>query len=479
MPIAARPGPVRPSAPLAWSRAALRLSALLVVASLLAVACGGGGDNGSGEDGSGAGSADSDGAGEPGDGDSGDGSTDDGDTTAAVPVTGALVSVTAFGLGFFAIDPDSGEARLVELEGVGFTDRNQPAVLGESGAAWVLGYTTVEGQSFTNRVQLARVDLATGERGVVAELGQDRENDDATDTTTWQVIGEGAGTVWLVERTFSAAGETFVGIDAASGAESARFAYADEQRPFDPVVLDGAVYARVNGEPARLDPATGAFDQVASVSEDLAMIDHVASAELGAFTVTRDGSEPTEDEAASLLGFGDVGPGGASWIAGDGALWWVMDESWTTQSGLSVVLGGIVRFDPTTATVTGIWPIGDRYATWEDETTYASMSQAELMVRDGVLWIIDGRDDGPIGRLDPSTGAIDFFEVDRPAGIDHTRVEALATDPDAVWVVASDWTLTSEDDSGRSFSGVAAIERIDPTTGAPVVSVPVTDLTAG
>jgi hypothetical protein len=388
-------------------------------------------------------------------------------------VDGPLLSVLSFGQGFVTLDPGTGDVRRIELDGVGYTDREQLALVAGD-TAWVLGYTPVADQSFTNEVTLARVDLLSGTGGVLVQLGQDRADDDDPDAVAWSVVGVVGDTVWVTERPFADTGFDLVGHDTATGTETARHRFDGDAVPLHLVVVGDAMLAQAGGDIVGIDLATGAVEVVLSFFDSAALGDLIAPEDLGAFVVTADGAPPEPDDVESILLLGEPTPN-AGWVTDGTSLWWVFDGFRTLDRGVGAVYGGVVRFDPATAEFTGAWPLGERYGTFVDEATTSTMAQAELLVRDGLLWLADVRDDGELLRLDPATG--EMFGTAPPRGdIDYTRLQMIDTDPDAVWVRVTRFVITSTGDEGTSASGTSTIERIDPPSGATVVTVAETDI---
>ena len=130
-----------------------------------------------------------------------------------------------------------------------------------------------------------------------------------------------------------------------------------------------------------------------------------------------------------------------------------------------------------TSEVIDAWPLGDMAVEFEENNVVNTLSQPDLVVRDGKLWIVDGREDGQLHQLDPDTGTIASFDVGREADVDYTSIEAISNDPESLWLKTTRYVITNAgDDGSRSSVGEIAFERIDPTTGAAVVSVAGPDL---
>lgn len=389
-------------------------------------------------------------------------------------VDGPLISVLSFGQGFVTLDPDTGDVRPIELDGVGFTDREQPALV-TGDTAWVLGYTPVADQSFTNDVVLAQVDLTTGTGGAVAQLGRDRADDDDPDSVAWSVVGVVGDTVWVTERIFADTGFDLVGHDTGTGAETVRHRFDGDAVPRHLVAVGDEILAQAGGDIVRIGLADGSVETVVSFFDSVALGDLITPEDLASYVVTADGAPPEPGDVDAILRLGEPTPA-AGWVSDGTSLWWVFDGFRTLDRSVGAVYGGVVRFDPATAAFTGAWPLGERYGTFIDETTTTTMAQAELVVRDGIVWLADVRDDGVLLRLDPTNGEVIGTAPQRDDAIDYTRLEMIDTDPDAVWVRVTRFVITSADDEGTSASGTSTIERIDPETGAAVVTVAETDI---
>ena len=137
-------------------------------------------------------------------------------------VEGALVSLLSPDFGLYALERGTGDHRELSIDGVGFTDRKtQPLLAGD--AAYTLTLTTLEGQSFSNFVGVARFELATGEGEgeEIVQLGIDRTDDESEDLTTYDFVGVDATSVWVRSGPFfgDPAETTYTRYDIASGSE--------------------------------------------------------------------------------------------------------------------------------------------------------------------------------------------------------------------------------------------------------------------
>ena len=429
----------------------------------VAAACGGDDDSGSAE------------TPPPADAASDDGATAEDETTTTVggPVEGALVSVLTFDFGLWALDPSGGEPFEVAVPDTGFSDRQAPALVSPDGStAVVLVFTTVEGQTFSNEVGLGAIDLATGEGRLVAALGQDRPDDESTEFSSWELIGVSDTTAWIAENAAGVEGEALLAVDLAAGAATVAVA-PSESRVRSAAVLDNTLYGEVNGTISRLG-ASGWESLV--TTGDLPVDQFVTPATIADFAITRSGAPLEGEWADDLLRFLDLRPTVAGITASGDSLYWQFNENWTDAEGTdSAIVGGFVEFDPATAQLTAVWPIGPSVGAFPDENEISTASQGTWHSTAGTVWFADARDDGELLRLDPTAG-VTAFGFEPAAGADYTRIEALPSDPDGVWLILEDWTITQSDESGTSATGDTRFVLVDPDSGALVVEVDESDL---
>ncbi len=434
---------------------------LFVVFALVVAACGGG-------------SADPPGA-TNGEVDSATTGSESSESTASeVPVTGALVSVTAIDLGFYELDRESGKVAPITAAEVEFVDRTQePVVSGSVG--YTIGYSLIAGQSFSSAVSLVRVDLDGGVGTVVAELGQNRANDDDVDLVEWQLVGSSPTVVWLTEAMFGSGELTFIAFDPTSGAETARFSVAEEPL-FDPIVVGDGLVAQQSGSIVRVDESGSTTALLSFESGGPTAIPTLfpSVADQAEFIVVAGGGTPTDEAIERAMSFQSSNPS-SKWTTDSESLWWVFSELTTLTTGETAAITGVMRYNLATDAVTA-WPLGDFAEEFGDDNTVSSMSQPDLMVRNGTLWIVDIRDDGSIYRLDPESGSIDAYPMVAGDSVDFVRLEAVTTDPEAVWVKTTRFMITSEDASGTTSVGEVYFERVDEESGTVTVSVPALDL---
>jgi len=61
-------------------------------------------------------------------------------------------------------------------------------------------------------------------------------------------------------------------------------------------------------------------------------------------------------------------------------------------------------------------------------------------------------------------------------GVDYTRADLLAGDPTEIWLKVGRFTVTKDDETGRTSSGPSYIEHFDLTTNQIDLSLPATEL---
>lgn len=390
-------------------------------------------------------------------------------------VDGPLVSVLSFDFGLWTLDSASGEGTELTVAGADYSDRGEPAVLSNDAAtAYVVVYTDIQDQDFTKGVALGAIDLATGVGTKLAEFGQNRENDEASELTETRVVGAGSTLVWVEQSIFGSRGTTLIGIDRVTGAEAARVAADPDSDARDALMLGDDLYARVGGVLSRVDGV--GWDPVMDFGE-LALSSFLTPDDIVGYAVTDSGVPMSAEWVEAFLGFssGNASPTGAGMVAGDGSLWWVW-SSISSRDDVTAILGGVVRFDPTSSTVSGSWPLGSSVGSFGDDNTVSTLSDGSFAWLDGRLWFADAREGGKVYRVDPEAG-VEAFEIPVPIGIDFTKIELIATDADALWLEVEAWVIKTEDENGRTSSATTTLQRFDPETGTSVLVVDESDLT--
>lgn len=428
------------------------------------------------------------------------------------PVEGAVVSVLDLGLGLYAIDPSDGSSDTFSYAEDWYSDRQQqPVIVG--GEALTIVFRQLDGEVFSNDVAVAAFDLATGIGREVAALGTDRSSDEATSSSEFTLVGAGGDVVWI--RTTESTGDgsstrrltahsidtgaevgtyTSESIDVA--AENGSCTFTPQPVAVDP---DGVLVLDYGGLPALLPP--GAAD-IQVLLDPCFNPEVTPLALLGTdfadFVVTDDGAPLPDAAAARLLDFTPE-ISNSTIVAGDEAIWWLFTRTSSFSDGdvaVSAIVEGFARLDRANDELS-LFDLGPATGTFLDPDTsggftQTTLAQADLQLLDGDLWIMDVRDDQPLRRLEPDTGTVDEFVIPLDAvDLDGDAVEVnsdgepvdlvtstlLATDPDGVWLSVSRRTVQSDDDNGRTTTGVKYIDQIDPATGAVIRSVPENALT--
>lgn len=503
---------------------------LAAVVVLALAACGGGDDDADdpaseesvddGDDGDDARTSDdtdSDEAGGASD-DVGDEAGTDDEAAAVFPVEGGLVTVLDFGLGVYAIDGTDGSSAGLTLPGDDeenpwFADRNrQPFVLGDR------GHTLLERQipdaDFVNEFALGELDLTTGTASIVAEFGPTRESAESTDNSSWELHGAGGDVAWLTRYdSGETSSETLFSTSLTDGSVGAEAVdplveQTDESGStcsfsVQPVGVDsaGTLVVSVGGTPAEWD-GSGIVETIpVCFGERLVLPDFTDDPM--AFVTTPDGA-PLPPEAAERLVDADITATGAnSMYASDDAVWWIFGGTrfYLPAEGEQVdaMVGGVARLDRATGEIE-VFPLGDLLGEFVEQNEsggwQTTMLSGDLQELNGALWIMDSRDNGPLIRVDQSTGAVGAFEVpvdpvgtepdpesgDGPSGTTgvgsrYTTAEFVPGTDGQVWLSVTRWTITSEDENGASASGPNYVDQVDATSGEVVRSVPEDDLT--
>lgn len=507
-------------------------SAVFLGAALLAAAaCGGGDDDTSSEDDAPVdadveddGGEDADGVddGEGGDGaDDGEGGDDvDGAAGAEFPVDGPVVTVLDFGLGVYAIDRADGEAVALTFPGddednAWFADRQrQPFVAGD--VAYALFQREVADVEFVNEFALGALDLTTGTASLVAEFGPSAESAESAERSSWELHGAGGGVAWLTRvDTGDTTTSTLLGVDLATGETVSEATDVEFELTtgsggtctfgLRPIAVDpnGTLIVDLGGIPAEWDPDAAAPVEIVPVcSDEVPGLADVA-ADPAAFVRTPDGSPLAPDAAERILDADIDAAATDGMLVTDEAIWWVFGgvRSYLPPDGEQVdaVVGGVARLDRASGEIEVV-PVGDLIGGFVEQSESGGRTTTFLRgaftEAGGSIWLMDTRDNGPLIRIDPASGAVETTEIpldpvgvapdadagDGPRGTTgvgsrYTTAELLRTDPDGVWLTVTRWTITSDDDDGTSASGPSYVDQIDPATGEVVRSIPESDLT--
>ncbi len=252
----------------------------------------------------------------------------------------------------------------------------------------------------------------------------------------------------------------------------------------DPIVLsDGSLVGLMAAWPTSIDPASGDLEPLIDWCDFNTRVDLgslVATDEVNEYAVTEDGSPIPVQEADSVLGAVEPNVSNGSYVEGDGSLWWLFSTSTGYSKDdefASAHVGGIVQFDLASNTIVDVWPLaGDTvtYTPGDGEDAIASVSsitQADLQILDGKLWIMDWRDDAPLRVLDPATGELTSIEVPKGDEFDFISSNLISSDPESIWLDVTRSNITSEDDESRSSIGQGFIDQLDIVTLTFVTSI--------
>lgn len=417
-------------------------------------------------------------------GDSGGGSTgtptggavvESEDTTTTSQISlGNSGPVIAYTFDLYVIDRETGANAAIEVP-TKFVDGNfEPATDGET--AYAIGFEPVEGQNFTQVVSIIKVDLATNRSEIFLELGQNIENDESQEVVLFGPIVLAGGDPWVVRDDTTAEFKVLERYDAQSGKLLAEI----------PLELSGKIvsddtnlyvvgYEGIN----KIDLATNTLSLMQS--EEITLEDFDPELDLAPYIFTKSGNPLPEEHRDFFMGFNiDVSDFNTIATGGD-RFWFIMSQFGISFDDESAIAEAIVEYDPVTESVVALHPLnglGGRFLPEEETYDVSTITQAKLIFRDGYLFIADARENGKLLRLDPATGLVtesyDPFSPD----YDWFDFELIETDPDALWLLVSQATITEEDvEAGtRSSSIEKFMVRIDPITGEEVVSVPQMDL---
>jgi len=460
-----------------------RLFGLGLAFALIAASCAGGDDTATQND------SDSESTAAAAGDDSPDDSSADGDAPIG-PVDGLITVRPGVALGLFGIDRTSGEAVEFASDGsIGFLDRQTDLILSD-GAAFTLGFTLRDEQSFSNDVSIARIDLETSEVLKLAELGFDRETDESETTFSHSIEAVLADSVVVRSGEF---GEdaTYRVYDSTTGAELNSFSPPVYEQDDDTAscsgtvsdlfgLSDGRLIGISLGSVAIIDPATGEIELMRECgvpSPELS--DFVSPADFGDYAVLNNGEVPTDEDIDRFLGTElEVSRG---FVEGDGDLWW-LNVSSRSSNDVRAIVGAVVQFDLATQSVEAVYQLGEFIGQYtecpdaEGVCNLQTLEQAQLRYIDGRLVMVEIGENGRVLVLDPSTGEISATPIAAGDGVDFTRTDLLSGDPSGVWLEVRRMTVTKDDDTGRTASGPLYIEQFDPVTGTVGLSLAAEDL---
>ena len=403
------------------------------------------------------------------------------------PITGLLTVQPSFGFGVFDVDLATGQARAVPgIASVETVDRNNDLIV-SSGAAYALGATPRPGQTFASDISVVKIDYATGQTRQLVALGFDRETDESEDLTSHRLEAVAGDNVVVSIGDFGSSDRTFRVFDANTGDQMAAFVtpfyeFASDSGACSGAVTDliglsdGRLVGTVLGTPAYVDPSSGEIElAIACDQDDPQLADVVAPDRINDFAVFAAGPAPTADQVDRLLQT-DIDPDHGL-VEGNGDLWWI-EADVRTVDDVSAIVGGVVQFDIATSSIEAVHPLGARLGEYllDDEFDLTTIKQATLRYFDGRLVIVDSRDNGAVLTMDPTTGAVTETPVNLGAGVDYTSADLLAGDPNGIWLEVGRFTITKDDETGRSASGQTFIEHFNLATNQIDLSLAGEDL---
>ena len=404
------------------------------------------------------------------------------------PIVGLLTVQPSFGFGVYDVDPATGQARAVPgIASVETVDRNRDLTVG-GGAAYSLGGTVREGQTFASDISVVKINYATGQVSQLAALGFDRETDDSQEFTSYTLQGVAGDRVVVSAAEFGSDEGTYTVYDANSGAEKASF-----PRPFYEFtsdtgtcsgnisnligLSDGRLMGTGLGSPAYIDLDTCEVELIIGCDQDDPQFsEFVTPSEIADYAVFDEGPALTDDQLERLLQ-SDLNPE-QGFVEGGGDLWWIEADVRQVDDATAII-GGVVQFDLEAGAIKAVHPLGAKLGEFLDDDEgfdLTTLEQAQLRYLDGRLVMVDGRENGSIFTLDPSTGTITETAIELGEGVDYTSTDLLAGDPDGIWLEVGRRTITRDDESGRSSFGPTYIEHFDLATNQIDLSLAAEDL---
>jgi hypothetical protein len=406
-------------------------------------------------------------------------------------IAGLLTVQPSFGFGVFDVDQATGQAEAVPgIATVETVDRNSDLVV-SGDAAYALGGKVRDEQSFASDISVVKIDYTTGQVSQLTALGFDRETDDSPEFIAYKIEAVAGDSVIVSSGAFGGDDAIFTVYDANSGEQTSSYPEPFYEFSSDAGTCsgdvanlvglsDGRLIGTAIGSPAFVDIATGEVELLTACNEeDPELIEFVTPAMITDYAVFNEGSAPTDEQLERLL-MTDLNPV-SGFVEGDGDLWWVQADSRQIDD-VQVILGGVVQFDLETASVEAVHPLGEHLGEYtdcgpdSDICELSTLGQAQLRYFDGRLILLDVRENGSLLTLDPATSAITVTEIELGDGVDFTRADLLAGDPNGIWIEVSRMTITKDDETGRSSSGPKYIEHFDTATSQIDMSLAAEDL---
>ena len=403
-----------------------------------------------------------------GDGDSGDDGSSGGGA-----IDGPLAYISP--LGFYDTDGNA-----IELDGVdGATIGVEPAVA--DGVAYVMSFAAKEGQSFSNNAYVSSIDLDSGDTAVVAEIGFDRETDDATEVFEFPELTVVGGDVYVIREIFAnRESTTLLRVNISSGKVVSETSWPGATG----LTTDGTrIWAWGNAGLDVFDPSS---ETVTTLYENGTQFAEAAGTgvDLEPLVTTRSGDPlPADDFEAYTstrsLNAGSVGALSGSignpprfLLYGEGHLWVNYTAfGYNTAGGESVLTQAILRMDPDTAEITGVVGLGGAENYLEENSVTTLIGDKTFA--GGALYVIDVQANGAILRIDAETLAADQVAEPCTSEFDCGEDDTFnRTEEGALWV-----TMTrSQDLGGGSSGGTIFLIELDPDTGAIIGEVSYADI---
>jgi len=385
-----------------------------------------------------------------------------------------LTAQPAFGFGLFNVNGESGQAtQLAAPDGVSVVGLSDGIFLAGSNG-YVLGLELLDG-SAPSSVSVVRVDLTTGETSKLAEVAAGDAVDASID---YSIAAASRQAVVVRAGAFGSNDGASPVFDATSGEQIASFAEPRYRFDSEAGSCDGGIFdltgttsgliGRALGSPAFLNPGSGEIDLLIECDEQIGSLGSFASADrISDYAAFGQGAAPTDAVLAEILQT-DLAPQGAI-VEGGGDLWWVVAEPYDIDN-VPVIAGGLVQFDLASGQVEAVHSLGadlGRITNCPDSCTFQTLESAELRHLADRIVIVDVGDNGNALVVDPATGTRIAVPVQGDAG--RSKSTLVRGDRNEVWIEVA--RFAQDDDEP-----VVSLERLDLSTGAITLSVPVADL---
>jgi len=281
-------------------------------------------------------------------------------------------------------------------------------------------------------ISLVRVDLASGESTVLADLGNEF-NDWGHDPMNDEYFVEAATNDHvLVSRLVNGGGRadwSFLIFDARSGELTKRLdefeACGGTPRDFYEIDGDRVVAESLLGF-VLMDLSAGSLQPLGSCEDLPSFGEYFANEPLDAWITTSDGNAP-HPELVAQLRTESIDPWRVPIIGAEGDLWWV--TVWTaSMDDQAIVIAAVVRYDVDRGEVAQVWPGASGIWMNCDDTGAGCFANdvSSIGWSDGQLVIAAGCCQGAVAAFNPSTGemstvplADELPDSETPEIIDH------------------------------------------------------------